>query len=94
MTILASGSSGNATLIETSRTRLLVDAGLSRREMQRRLQAVGLEPGPLDGLIVTHEHTDHTSGLAVVASTLCCPTFLTEGTRRALLAEVGPQALP
>ena len=94
MTILASGSSGNATLIETSRTRLLVDAGLSRREMQRRLQAVGLEPGPLDGLIVTHEHTDHTSGLAAVASTLCGPTFLTEGTRRALLAEVGPQARP
>ncbi len=94
MTILASGSSGNATLIETPRTRLLVDAGLSRREMRRRLQAVGLELGWLDALIVTHEHTDHTAGLAGLASALRGPAFLTEGTRRALVAEAGPEGLP
>ena len=84
VTILASGSSGNATLLETSRTRLLVDAGLSKRETLRRLASLGLRIAKLDGLLVTHEHTDHVNGLAQLAAHWRAPVFLTEGTHTEL----------
>ncbi|MFY9585725.1 MAG: MBL fold metallo-hydrolase, partial [Candidatus Acidiferrales bacterium] len=63
VTILASGSSGNATLLETQRTCLLVDAGLGRKETLRRLAdaEAGLER--LDGILISHEHNDHIGGL-------------------------------
>ncbi len=65
--ILASGSSGNATFIATSRTRLLIDAGLSRREVSARLNTIGEDIDNIDGILVTHEHTDHVSGLISLA---------------------------
>jgi phosphoribosyl 1,2-cyclic phosphodiesterase len=75
--VLASGSSGNATLISTGRTRLLVDAGLSRRELMRRLAAVGEQFERIDAILISHEHSDHVSGLPVVARSLDVPVFLT-----------------
>ena len=89
--MLGSGSSGNATLVATERTRVLVDAGLSRRELARRLKALGESAADLDAVLVTHEHTDHIGGLATLASTLNkgrakpLPVFVTALTRQAIL---------
>jgi len=65
--VLASGSSGNAALLATESTRILVDAGLSMKEIARRLTAAGEELAALDAILITHEHTDHVSGLPVLA---------------------------
>jgi len=75
--VLASGSSGNCTLIASNRTRILLDVGLSRREVCSRLSAIGEQPEKLDAILVTHEHTDHVSGLAVLARKLRIPIFMT-----------------
>jgi phosphoribosyl 1,2-cyclic phosphodiesterase len=85
VTVLASGSSGNAALLESGGTRLLVDAGLSRRETCRRLAALGIAPEPLDGILISHEHTDHTSGLPALASRARCTVFLTEPTHQEII---------
>ena len=65
--VLASGSSGNAALLATEKTRILVDAGLSMRELRRRLAAVGEDLHRIDAILITHEHSDHISGLPVLA---------------------------
>jgi len=65
--VLASGSSGNAALLATEKIRILVDAGLSMKELGRRLAAVGEDLERLDAILVTHEHTDHIAGLPVLA---------------------------
>lgn len=82
--VLASGSSGNATLVATGRTRLLIDAGLSARELERRLAAAGETPDRLDAILVTHEHGDHVAGLPVLARKLRRPVFLSELTASAI----------
>ncbi len=84
VTILASGSSGNVTLLETGRTRLLVDVGLGRRETLRRLTAAGVAPDQLDGILISHEHNDHCSGLPVLARHWPATVYLTEGTHEAI----------
>jgi phosphoribosyl 1,2-cyclic phosphodiesterase len=65
--VLASGSSGNAALLATSRTRILIDAGLSMRETAKRLASIGEDLANIDAIIITHEHSDHVSGLPVLA---------------------------
>ena len=65
--VLASSSAGNSTFIATERTRILVDAGLSRKEIQARLAAIGEDVETLDGILITHEHTDHVAGLVPMA---------------------------
>ena len=74
--ILASSSSGNCTFISSERTRILVDAGLSKRETFARLAAIGEDPKSIDAIIVTHEHSDHVSGLVTLAKTLDIPVYL------------------
>lgn len=64
---MASGSSGNAALLATDKTRILVDAGLSMKELGKRLAAVGENLEGLDAILVTHEHSDHVSGLPILA---------------------------
>jgi len=65
--VLASGSSGNAAFLATPSTRILIDAGLSLREMSKRLVAIGEDLEAIDAILVTHEHADHASGIAVLA---------------------------
>lgn len=61
--VLASGSCGNAAFLATSRTRILIDAGLSLRELCKRLRSIDECEDRLDAILITHEHSDHTSGL-------------------------------
>jgi phosphoribosyl 1,2-cyclic phosphodiesterase len=68
--------------VESSRTRLLVDAGLSRRETFRRLKELGIPTEPIDGILISHEHTDHCVGMPTLAKHSRCPVFLTEPTHR------------
>jgi phosphoribosyl 1,2-cyclic phosphodiesterase len=84
VSILASGSSGNITLLETERTRLLVDAGLGKRETLARLAAVEKTVEHLDGILVTHEHTDHCGGLPQMLGLWKCPLYVTEPTMDAM----------
>src|SRR5437763_14510714 len=65
--VLASGSSGNAVLLATGKTRILVDAGLSMKELGKRMAAMGENLEGIDAVLVTHEHSDHIAGLAVLA---------------------------
>ncbi len=65
--VLASGSSGNAALLATENTRILIDAGLSMRELARRLASIGEDMCNLDAILITHEHSDHVAGLPVLA---------------------------
>lgn len=62
--MLASGSAGNAAFLATSRTRILIDAGLSVKDLMRRLAEIGEDPEDIDAVLITHEHSDHVSGLA------------------------------
>ena len=81
--VLGSGSKGNCTLVEVGRTRLLIDAGFSGKEVIRRLQLLGIEPESLTAIVVTHEHDDHVKGLGVLARRLNLPVYANEGTHRA-----------
>jgi phosphoribosyl 1,2-cyclic phosphodiesterase len=65
--VLASGSSGNASLLRTERTRILLDAGLSMRELGKRLAGIGEQLADIDAILITHEHSDHVAGLPVLA---------------------------
>ena len=80
VTILASGSSGNCTLLETEQTRLLVDAGLGKKETLRRLAAVERQVDRLDGIVISHEHSDHIGSLAQVLGQWRTTVYLTEAT--------------
>ncbi|MBS1190991.1 MAG: Beta-lactamase-like protein [Rhodocyclaceae bacterium] len=77
---LGSGSSGNALLVESGATRLLVDCGFSLRETAARLNRLGVTPGDLTGLLVTHEHSDHIGGVFRLARRYGLPVWLTYGT--------------
>jgi phosphoribosyl 1,2-cyclic phosphodiesterase len=91
MTVLASGSKGNATVIAAGETRLLVDAGLSCRELMKRMAAAGEDPAALNAILITHEHLDHVAGLAVLARRLGVPVFFTEQTHRAWVRSLTPK---
>ncbi|MEO6911556.1 MAG: MBL fold metallo-hydrolase [Edaphobacter sp.] len=91
MTVLASGSKGNSTVISSSRTRVLVDAGLSCRELLKRMALVQEDPSTLDAILITHEHIDHVAGLAVLARRLGIPVFFTEPTHRAWVRMLTPR---
>lgn len=80
--MLASGSRGNTAVVESSRARILVDAGISCRETFKRLKLAGLEPKSLSAILITHEHSDHVYGLATLAKKLDIPVFMTGATHQ------------
>lgn len=74
-TVLGSGSGGNSAYIEAGKTRLLVDAGLSGRQIRERLASIGRTPETLSGVLLTHEHSDHVKGLKMIAAKLDIPVY-------------------
>ena len=79
-TVLGSGSTGNAVLISSETTNVLVDAGMSAREILRRLDVMGVSHDQLDGVLITHEHSDHAGGLRVLLGTVKCPVYISRPT--------------
>ena len=79
---LASGSKGNATYMSDGETAILVDAGLSGVEIQRRLTSRNLSPEDLDAIIVTHEHSDHTRGVGILSRRFKLPVYINPKTRK------------
>ncbi|MFZ9920677.1 MAG: MBL fold metallo-hydrolase [Terrimicrobiaceae bacterium] len=75
LTVLASGSSGNSLLVRGESTAVLVDAGLSARQLETQILALGIAPQNLAGILLTHEHGDHTRGLKVFCSKNHVPVF-------------------
>ncbi|MBB5021809.1 MBL fold metallo-hydrolase [Desulfurispira natronophila] len=78
ITILASGSKGNCALVETDRTRLLIDAGLNGKSIAQRLESIGVGADHIDAILLSHEHTDHTRGAGVFSRRHRVPVFTTE----------------
>jgi phosphoribosyl 1,2-cyclic phosphodiesterase len=83
---LASSSSGNCILVKSGSTALLVDAGISCRKITQRLKECGMTPADLSGILITHEHTDHVAGLAVLLKRWNLPLYASAGTCEALAA--------
>jgi phosphoribosyl 1,2-cyclic phosphodiesterase len=82
-TILGSGSGGNSAYLETEGVRILVDAGLSGRQIRQRLLGIGRTPENLNGILITHEHTDHIQGLIGLAR-LNLPIYCNRLTKEAI----------
>ena len=83
VSVLASGSRGNSTIVSSSRTKILEDAGISCRETVKRMRARGDDPRTLSAILITHEHSDHVYGLAVLARKFQVPVFMTGATHQA-----------
>lgn len=87
--VLASGSTGNAFYIETDQARLLVDAGLSGKQMDKLFNQVQVDPRGIDGILVTHEHSDHIKGLGILARKYDLPIFANEKTWHKMESSLG-----
>lgn len=81
---LGSGSRGNGTLVQMDGQLVLIDCGFTLKDVRARLARLGVEPGQLDALLVTHEHSDHARGIPALARHCGAPTYLSYGTARAL----------
>ena len=81
--VIGSGSSGNVLYVEAEDTRVLVDDGLSARETVRRLNEAGIDPASIDGILLTHEHSDHARGVSVFARSYDIPVYTSTQTREA-----------
>ena len=82
--LLASGSKGNAVYLEAGETRVLIDVGLSAREIERRLSLIGVEAESLNAILVTHEHLDHVRGVGPLARRFELPLYIHPDTHQAL----------
>ncbi len=81
---LYSGSSGNSLFIETKNTKLLVDAGVSSKKIETALNDINVDPKSLDGILITHEHTDHVQGLGTLSKKFDLPVFVNQETLDAM----------
>ncbi|MEI6285659.1 MAG: MBL fold metallo-hydrolase [Bacillota bacterium] len=85
MAILASGSSGNAALLQTGKTNILIDAGISAKRLTMSIGAFNLRPDDLNGIVITHEHSDHIKGLGVFLKKTSVPLYCRAGTATEIL---------
>ncbi|MBB6450564.1 phosphoribosyl 1,2-cyclic phosphodiesterase [Geomicrobium halophilum] len=88
--VLASGSTGNAMYIETNQTRLLIDAGLSGKKIEKMFQHIDRSLHDIDGLLVSHEHSDHVKGVGVLARKYQLPIYANERTWDRMSGDIGP----
>jgi phosphoribosyl 1,2-cyclic phosphodiesterase len=86
--VLGSGSGGNCTFFATEKVKVLVDAGFSGRETERRLAGIGERLENVSAILVTHEHSDHVGGLSRLAKKYKIPVYITAATRAALSPQV------
>lgn len=87
--VLASGSTGNAFYIESEKEKILVDAGLSGKQIDRLFGEVQVDPAKLTGILVTHEHSDHIKGLGIIARKYNLPIYANEKTWKAMEGSIG-----
>jgi phosphoribosyl 1,2-cyclic phosphodiesterase len=80
--VLGSGSKGNCTYIESPEARILIDAGLSARQIEQRLRQIGRSPAALDGVLISHEHSDHIQGVGALARRYKLPIYANSATWR------------
>ncbi|OEH86520.1 metallohydrolase [Desulfuribacillus stibiiarsenatis] len=78
--VLASGSTGNAILIQTDTTSILVDAGLSGKQIEKAMHEIGVSADCLDGIVITHEHQDHVKGAGILSRRYKIPVFCNQKT--------------
>lgn len=88
--VLASGSKGNSILVCSAKTKILVDAGISCKELTSRLLRTPVQAADLDALLITHEHTDHVSAAGTLSKKFALPVYMTRGTLDNLPAKIGP----
>lgn len=81
---LYSGSSGNSLFVETPNTKLLIDAGVSSKKIETALKSIDVDPSSLDGILITHEHTDHVQGLGTFSRKFDLPVFVNSKTLDAM----------
>ena len=81
---LYSGSSGNSLLVKTENTNILIDAGVSSKKIEIALNSLDIDPNTLDGILITHEHTDHVQGLGTFAKKFDLPVFVNRKTLDAM----------
>ena len=89
MCVLASGSKGNAIYISDGATSVLIDAGLSGIEIERRMKSRGLSPDAIDAILVSHEHSDHIRGVGVLSRRFDLPVYITRKTEQATGSALG-----
>ena len=87
--VLASGSKGNAIYISNGQASILVDAGLSGKEIERRMSARKLDPKSLTGIVVSHEHSDHVKGVGIISRRFKLPVYISPKTAQAASAQIG-----
>jgi phosphoribosyl 1,2-cyclic phosphodiesterase len=87
--VLASGSTGNALLVHAEEKTLLIDAGLSAKKLDQLITEAAIQPGSIDGLLITHEHADHIKGLGAFARKHKLPVFANQATWNAMLPLIG-----
>lgn len=87
--ILASGSTGNATYLETDHHRILIDAGLSGKKLEKLMSRIHRSLADVEAIFVTHEHTDHCHGVGVLARRYGMAVYANQGTWRAMAKKVG-----
>ena len=81
---LYSGSSGNSLFVESKNTKILVDAGVSSKKIEQALNDININPADLDGILITHEHSDHVQGLGTFSKKFDLPVFVNQETLDAM----------